>query len=512
MAKRPSSPDYDLLIIGSGPAGQKGALAAAKLGARVAIIDRNEHTGGVCLNTGTIPSKSLREAVMFLTGYRQRGYYGEGFRLKERIKAGDLVSRTNHVIFLERQVINAELDRSGVGRITGRARLTGPNSVTVEDRHGHTNVYTANSILVATGTRPRRPPDVPFDTMNVLDSDGLFHNGTEIVPLPDSLIVLGAGIIGIEYASMFGALDIPVILVDPRPNPLSFVDNEIARVLYDKLESLGMELLFGVAHDTIRLLGPANRHGSRVEVMLAGGRRLEADSLLFALGREPVARELGVVELGVELDKRGHIVVDAQYRTTVPSIFAAGDVIGFPALASTSAEQGRLAALNALGIHQPWKANCLPYGVYTIPEISMVGRTQEQLDTDGVDYFVGTALWRETARGKILGDLGGAMKLLFARADRRLLGVHIIGEGATELIHIGQAVMQLGGTIDYFLDNVFNYPTLSEAYKNAAHNAINRLNGSITQPEPLREQVLHGELHENFIRLSGEVRLPTGLF
>ena len=507
----PEGTDFDLLVIGSGPAGQRAAITAAKLGARVAIVERNDYSGGVCLNTGTIPSKSLREAVLYLTGYRQRGYYGDKYRLKEKIKTGDLLSRTSHVILLERQAIHEELARNGVERITGLARLTGPNTVALHTRTGPRTV-TAGAILVAVGTKPRRPDDVPFDTMNVLDSDGLFHNGTDLVPLPDSTIVVGAGVIGIEYASMFAALDIPVTLVDPRPNPLGFIEGDIEKILYDKLESMGMSLQFGIEHKRIELLGQANNPDARVRLILRDGRDFEADSLLFALGRTAVTADLGLAELGVQLDPRGQIIVDACYRTAVPSIYAAGDVIGFPALASTSSEQGRIAARNALGQTSNWcESTTLPFGIYTIPEISMVGRTSAQLEKDGEDFFVGTALWRENARGKIIGDLSGAMKLLFRRGDRRLIGAHIIGEGATELIHIAQAVMQFGG-VDYLASNVFNYPTLSDAYKAAAINALERLDGTADRTEPLADQVLHGDLHQNFVRLSGEVRLPQGFF
>ncbi|MCC5876094.1 MAG: Si-specific NAD(P)(+) transhydrogenase [Candidatus Sumerlaeia bacterium] len=501
--------DYDLLVIGSGPAGQKGAIAAADEGARVAIVEKNPLTGGVCLNTGTIPSKSLREAVLFLSGYRQRGYYGDNFRLKERVKTGDLVSRTNHVIQLEREVIDSQLSHHGVKTINGTATVVGPHHVKVELADGGTQRLTASSILIAVGTKPRRPVDVPFDSMNILDSDGLFHNGTDVVPLPDSIAVLGSGVIGIEYASMFGALDIPVVLVDPRENPISFVDGEISRILFDRLSSLGMELVFGDDYSAISIIGQRDNPDARVRLQLNSGREYTSDSLLFALGREPLTRRLGLERVGVEMDRRGYITVDESYRSTVPSIFAAGDVIGFPSLASTSADQGRIAALNAIGGTLRWVARSLPFAIYTIPEISMIGSTEEELIADKVDYVKGTALWRHTARGKIIGDLSGAIKLLFTREDRRLVGVHIIGDGAAELLHIGQAVMDMEGPgLDYFLRTVFNYPTLGETYKMAAFNAARKLEGRVEEDKPLCEQVLHGELHENFIRLSGEVRLP----
>jgi NAD(P) transhydrogenase len=499
--------DYDLLIIGSGPAGQKAAISAAKCGARVGLVEREPLAGGVCLNTGTIPSKSLREAVMYLSGYRQRGYYGSTYRMKENIKRSDLMARTSHVVRLERDVINEDLDNNGVRRLVGTARVTGPHGVAVECGGSETHC-TAENILIAVGTRPRRPADVPFDSWNVFDSDGLYLNGSELVPLPDSVIVLGAGVIGIEYACMFATLDIPTTLVDPRPNPLGFVDEEIAPVLYDSMESQGVHLIFGTVHSSIEILGEPDQPDARVRATLADGTVLEADALLFTLGREPATAGLGLAEVGVELDKRGYIKVDKNFRSSVPSIYAAGDVVGFPSLASTSSEQGRVAAMHALGQAQPWEVDLLPYGIYTIPEISMVGKTEAQLRETGIGYFKGTALWRDTARGKILGDLSGALKLLFRSSDRKLVGIHIIGEGATELVHIGQAVMAFGGGPAYFLQSVFNYPTLAEAYKRAAHNAINRLSGTAHSTAPLREQVMHGNLVENFLRLSGEVRLP----
>ncbi|MDK2971793.1 MAG: transhydrogenase [Candidatus Sumerlaeota bacterium] len=501
---------FDLLVIGSGPAGQKAAISAAKRGAQVGLVERDPMAGGVCLNTGTVPSKSLREAVLYLTGYRQRGYYGSGYRLKEKIKSGDLILRTNHVIQLERDVINEDIEANNVARIVGTARITGPHEATVQ-YGGMESSYTAANLLVCVGTKPRRPADVPFDCFNVIDSDGLYMNGNELVPLPDSMIVLGAGVIGIEYACMFAALDIPVTLIDPRPNPLSFVDEDIARILYDSMETAGVELVFGTSYTKIEVAGETDGPEARVRVATESGRLYEADMLLFALGRVPATDDLGLAEAGVELDKRGYVKVDSHFRSSVPSIYAAGDVIGFPSLASTSAEQGRIAALHVMGDSREWQVELLPYGIYTIPEISMVGKTEEQLKKEGIGYFTGTALWRDTARGKIVGDLSGALKLLFRTDDQKLAGVHIIGEGATELVHIGQAVMAFGGGPDYFIRSVFNYPTLAEAYKKAAQNAMNRMAGRAHHTAPLSQQVLHGDLHENLTRLSGEVRLPADL-
>lgn len=492
--------DFDFVVIGSGPAGQKAAITAAKNGARVALVERDPLAGGVCLNTGTIPSKTLREAVLYLSGYRQRGYYGESYRMKDKVTSGDLVERTNLVIRMERSVINEVLAVNGVSRLVGTGRLTGPNEVAVELMGSETRV-TAQHIVLAVGTRPRRPADVPFDDANIFDSDAVFGTANELRPLPDSIIVLGAGVIGIEYASMFAALDIPTTLIDPRPNPLSFVDQEIAELLYQHLRQRGTKLVFNANYESIALLPPAGGdHKARVRVRLTNGGTEEADSLLFALGRTPATDNLGLETVGIEVDRRGTIKVNEMYQTTVPSIYATGDVVGFPSLASTSAEQGRIAALHALGLPIVRCTDSVPYGIYTIPELSMAGKTEEQLRADGVPFIVGTALWRDTARGKILGDLTGALKLLFHAETRTLLGVHIIGEGATELLHIGQAVMSFGGGVDYFIQTVFNYPTLAEAYKIAAYNALNRLAGRATHKDRLIDQLYGESSPEDFVK------------
>lgn len=483
-----SSREFDILVLGSGPAGQKAALTAADQGARVGLIEKDPLAGGVCLNTGTIPSKTLREAVLYLSGFRERGYYGEGYRLREKITSVDLLQRTSLVIKLERDIINRALAFHGVTRLVGTGRIVGPHEVKVE-LIGMETTHTAENIIVCVGTTPRRPADVPFDNVNIFDSDAVFGETHNLRPLPASMMVLGAGVIGIEYASMFSALDIPTILIDPRSNPLGFADHEITRVLYEHLSRHQVTLEFGKAHKSIRIIGEPGKADSRVGITMEDGRELVADNLLFALGRTPMTEHLGLKEVGVALDKRGNITVDGTYRTNIPSIWAAGDVIGFPSLASTSYEQGRVAALHALGIKAVWHPDTLPYGIYTIPEISMVGKTEEQCKAEEIPYVVGSALWRETARGKILGDVTGALKMLFHSETRRLLGVHIIGEGATELLHIGQSVIHFGGGIDYFRNNVFNYPTLAEAYKIAAHNASMRLTGRIAEHESLVESV-----------------------
>lgn len=489
---------FDLVIIGSGPAGQKAAFTAANEGARVAMVERDPLAGGVCLNTGTIPSKTLREAVLYLTGYRQRGYYGENYHLKDHVSSGDLIARTAHVVRQERQEINHRLEHLGVQRFVGKARLAGPHDVVVEIGPGYEERITAESILLCVGTRPRRPAEVPFDDLNIFDSDAVFGRENELKPLPDNIIVMGAGVIGIEYASMFAALDIPTILVDPRPNPLAFVDDCVSELLYDHLRAHGVELIFNDSYETVQL-GAGDGFRKRVSVALKSGRRIEGDSLLFALGRSPATDNMGLEAAGVAIDKRGQILVDGSYRTNVPSILAAGDVIGFPSLASTSAEQGRIAALTALGRDVKWQPDTVPYGIYTIPEISMAGKTEQQCAAENLPVYIGTALWRDTARGKILGDLTGALKLIFRQDNSQLIGVHIIGEGATEMVHIGQAVMHFKGTPEYFTNVVFNYPTLAEAYKMAATNAVLRREGKSTETAPLPVQIRQDAPRE-FIR------------
>lgn len=485
--------DYDLVVIGSGPAGQKGAISAAKAGARVAIVERDPLAGGVCLNTGTVPSKTLREAVLYLTGWRQRGIYGEQYRVKDHITSSDLLARTAFVIAQEREIINQGLEHNRVERLVGIGRVAGPHAVSIDIGGMETLVRTRN-ILLAVGTKPRRPPEVPFDDINIFDSDAIFSRDNELRPLPDSLIVLGAGVIGIEYATMFACLNIPTTLIDPRPNPLEFADEEMSALLYETVRRQGVKLVFGAPHASIEAVGDGTTTTGRAKVTLQDGTSHTADGLLFALGRVPAIDGLGLKEVGVAVDRRNYILVDESFRTSVPSIYAAGDVIGFPMLASTSADQGRVAALNALGTPATLHPDFLPFGIYTIPEMSMVGKTEQSLKKDGVPYYKGTALYRDTARGKILGDLHGALKLIFHRETNKLLGVHVVGEGASELLHIGQAVLHFDGDITFFLDNVFNYPTLAEAYKNAARNAQNRLRGVATHRTDILDQVFHDPL------------------
>lgn len=457
---------YDLLVIGSGPAGQKASIAASKLGRRVAIIERQAAgLGGVCLHTGTIPSKTMREAILHLTGYRHRAVYKDRFVQKRQITMDDLRRKLQQVIHHEHQVIREYLDRNQIDFFAGEANFVDPHRVSV-CREGHCSVLEADNILIACGTRPSRPTHIPFDGETVFDSDELLN----LEQIPRSMIVIGAGVIGMEYALMFATLGVEVTIVDGRERLLDFCDREIVETLMYHARSLGV--MFRLGEDVVDIARLRNR---LVAIRLESGKRLIAESALFAAGRVGDTESLNLEAAGLKCDERGKVWCDEHHRTWVPHIYGAGDVIGFPALASASMEQGRRAVASIFGkTYTPPKH--LPYGLYTIPEISVIGKNEQQLTTERVPYEVGMARFREIVRGQISGDEHGMLKLLFHRETRELLGVHVIGETATEIIHIGQTVMTLGGTIDYFRDTVFNYPTMSEAYKVAAFNGLNKLN------------------------------------
>ncbi|MEM7465825.1 MAG: Si-specific NAD(P)(+) transhydrogenase [Pseudomonadota bacterium] len=458
---------YDLVVIGSGPAGQRGAIQAAKLGKSVLLVENFTRIGGACLHTGTIPSKTLREAVMYLSGWRQRGFYGRSYRVKERITASDLMQRLEITVRHEIEVLQHKLHRNYVETLLGHGVFETPNRIRVEYGEDDPQYVEAGHILIATGSRPARPHGVEFDSVNVVDSDHIL----QMAELPRNLVVVGGGVIGLEYASIFSALDIDVTVVDGRTELLSFIDREIIDEFVHHLRDRGVSLCLG---ETVESL--SNIDEKNVVLTLKSGRRLRANMALFAAGRQSNTDTLALNNAGLTADERGRLIVNAHYQTEVGHIYAAGDVIGFPALASTSMEQGRHAVCHAfdapIGNVNP---DLYPYGIYSVPEMSVVGKTEEELRADGVPYEVGTARFRETSRGQILGLREGLLKLLFDMEDRRLLGVHIVGEGATELVHIGQAVLSLNGTLDYFIDAVFNYPTLAETYKIAALDAFNKM-------------------------------------
>jgi NAD(P) transhydrogenase len=458
--------DYELLVIGCGPAGQRAAIQTAKLGHRAAVVERPQSVGGVCTNTGTVPSKTLRAAALDLTGLAQKGMYGDAYRVKSQVTVEDLFWRTHRVIDRETEVIRDQLSRNHVDLLTGTASFVDDHTIDLGAEGGHRRV-TAERIVIAVGTTPAHPKGVEFDGRTILDSD----NVLQLEQLPTTLTVVGAGVIGIEYASVFAAIGVRVTVIERQSRLLSFIDAEIIEALQYHLRELRVSLRFS---ETVT--GVTKGEDGRVLTQLASGKLLPSDAVLYAAGRQGATDALGLPTAGLEADSRGRITVDEHYRTTVPHIYAVGDVIGFPSLASTSSEQGRLAALHAFGVEARSLTSLLPFGIYTIPEISTVGRNEEELTEQAIPYVVGLARYREIARGQISGDTNGMLKLLVAPDTREVLGVHIFGRAAAELVHVGQAVMGLGGTVDYLIDTVFNFPTFAECYKVAALDAMNRLN------------------------------------
>ena len=460
---------YDMLVIGSGPAGQKAAIQAAKVGKKVGIVERKKVVGGICINSGTIPSKSLREAVLFLSGFRQRALSGASYRVKKDITFEDLAQRCDHVVKAEQEVIQNQLNRNSVDFMVGAASFLDPHRLQIK-QDSETNEHTADYIVIGVGTEPARPAEIPFDDHSIIDSDGLLA----LKQLPKSLTIVGAGIIGCEYACMLATLGIPVVLVEKRPRLLEFVDSEIIEALQYQMRNIGVTLRLNE-----EVVGVSKAADNVILLQLKSGKQIRSPLLVYSAGRIGATRNLGLEKIGVEADDRGRLKVNENYQTAVKHIYAVGDVVGFPALASTSMQQGRHAACHAFQLACETSTHLLPYGIYTIPEISMVGRNEEELTRDGVPYEIGVARYREIARGQIIGDTIGMLKLLFHSETRELLGVHAIGEGATELVHIGQAVMAHGGKLDYFVNTVFNYPTLAECYKVAALAALNKFPASV---------------------------------
>ena len=458
--------EYDLVVIGSGPAGQKGAICAAKMRKKVAIIDRDRNVGGVCVHTGTIPSKMFREAVLYLSGLRQRTFYGRGYVLKDRIAMSDLIFRAQSVMSREVEVIKAQLRRNYVTSVLGDARFVDPHTIEINNADG-TQHISGEHILIACGTRPAHDDGIPIDNKRIFDSDQI-HCMDEI---PRELIVVGAGIIGLEYASMFAALGVKVTLLDQRPTLLDFVDREIIESLCFQLRQLGTVFRLG---EKVVSIGYDDER-SQVFAKLESGKVVRGQVLLYSVGRQANSDTLNIEAAGVKPDGRGKLIVNENYQTAVPHIYAAGDVIGFPALASTSMEQGRLASCHMFGKPSKMVSNLIPYGIYAIPEISMVGATEEELTRKKAPYESGLARYSELAKGQMLGDEQGLVKILFDPDTLKLLGVHIIGDRAAEIVHIGQAVLAMGGSIEYFRDTIFNYPTLAEAYKVAALDGLNKL-------------------------------------
>jgi NAD(P) transhydrogenase len=457
---------FDFIVIGSGPAGRRAAIQAAKLGRRVLVVEKGRRVGGVSVHTGTIPSKTLRETVLNLTGWRERGFYGRAYRVKKDISVKDLMARLHMTLDHEVDVLEHQFARNTVTQICGAAMFLDPHRISVTTEAGEVRVFEGDKFLIAVGTRPHRPKDVPFDSHHVLDSDEII----DLERLPRSLTVIGAGVIGVEYATIFSALDVQVTLVEARSSFLDFIDHELIEDFLHQLRDRGMSFRFGSKVERVEI---QNGH---TLTFLESGRRVRSEMLLYAAGREGVTDMLNLEAAGLSFDDRGRVKVDGKnFQTAAPHIYAAGDVVGFPSLASTSMEQGRIAACHAFGIPLPPAPEFFPYGIYAVPEMSTIGMTEEQVKQKHIPYECGIARFRETSRGHIMGLSAGMMKMIFALETRKLLGVHIVGEGATELIHIGQAVLNLGGTLDYFIENTFNYPTLAEAYKIAALDAWNRM-------------------------------------
>ena len=457
---------FDFLVIGSGPAGQKAAIQATKLGKTVAIVDRRKDVGGVCLHTGTIPSKTLREAVLYLTGHSQRGFYGKGYRLKDNLTMADLKQRLYTTIQRQQEVILHQLNRNGVQAINGAATFVNDHQVQVEDDTGKVTEIHADYFMIGTGTHPVRPENYPFDSGKIIDSDTLL----ELEDLPRSLTVIGAGVIGVEYASIFSALDVEVTLIDGRERLLAFMDHELTDELIHQFREQGIVVRLGEDVENI-----SYQKNDSLLTTLKSGKQLHSDRVLIAAGRAGSTRTLNLEAAGVEQTERHLIPVNENYQSSQPHIYAAGDIIGFPSLASTSMEQGRQVACHAFGQNCCSTLENFPFGIFAVPEMSMVGKTEQELTKNNIPYEVGIARLHETARGQIMGLEQGLLKLIFSLDKHELLGVHIIGRGATELIHIGQAALVLNGGLNYFLENVFNYPTLAEAYKIAALDAWNRL-------------------------------------
>jgi NAD(P) transhydrogenase len=457
---------YDLIVLGSGPAGQRAAIYGSKLGKKVAVVEMREVVGGACINTGTIPSKTMREAVLHLSGYNYKSIYGMNYRVKEKITMSDLAFRVQHVIKTEVDVTEAQLSRNNVEMLVGIASFVDENHIRVTNSRG-TNVYQAANVLISTGTKPAASDKVPINGRTIINSDQVL----DLSDLPKTLIVVGGGVIGVEYTCMFSALGVRVVLIERRPRLLEFADQEIVEALSYHLRDSRVTMRLNEEVESVEEMPDGT-----VVANLESKKKVQGDALLYAVGRQGNVDELNLPAIGLDADKRGRIPVDKDFRTKVPNVFAAGDVIGFPSLASVSMEQGRIAAARAFGdetvLSNP---SFYPYGIYTIPEISFIGKTEEQLTEEDVPYEVGVAFYREIARGQIRGDTTGRLKLVFHRETHSILGVHIIGEGASELLHIGQAVMALGGKLEYFVDTVFNYPTLAECYKVAAFNGLNRV-------------------------------------
>ncbi|HLK06068.1 MAG TPA: Si-specific NAD(P)(+) transhydrogenase [Candidatus Acidoferrum sp.] len=454
---------FDLIVIGCGPAGEKAGAQAAYFGKRVAVIERAPSPGGSCINTGTVPSKTLRESALYFSGLGQRGLYGIDYSLKENLTVHDFMHHEREVVEMERRRILKNLELHKIEYIQGQASFEDAHTVCVGPRK-----LSGEIILISTGSKPNRPTEISFDDVHTFDSDTFL----QMDRIPKSLAVIGGGVIGCEYASIFMALGVKVTLVDGRDRLLPFLDSEISDRLRDRLKELGMDFWFNERPVKVE------NSAAGAKLTMKSGKVLETDAALFAAGRRAAVDGLALEKAGLAVNDRGYLAVDENYRTSVPNIYAAGDVIGFPALASTSMEQGRVAVCHAFGFQYKQRvASMLPMGIYTIPEISAAGETEDSCKEKKIEYCVGRAQYDNNARGHICGDTAGLLKLIFSPNDKKLLGLSIIGESATELVHIGMMVLDNGLSINEFIDQVFNYPTLSEMYKYAAYDGLGNLSG-----------------------------------
>jgi len=453
---------YDLIVIGAGPAGEKGASKAAYYGKRVALIERAPHVGGAGINTGTIPSKTLRESALYFSGLQQRGLYGIDYSLKDNLSIKDFMHRERIVVEKEHEMIEQTIQRHKITLIHGEASFKDTHTVHVKSSKSEMDI-SGEIILIATGSSPHHPPEIPFDHKLIYDSDSILN----MDHIPKTMVVVGGGVIGTEYASIFRALGIQVTLIEPRGRIVSFADSEIVKRLMNQLLQLGLNFIF---NDRVTAIEPRGNH---IHLTLEKGGERDFEVALVAAGRQSNVQGLGLERVGIKVGERGLILVDENYRTNIPNIYAVGDVIGFPALASTSMEQARAAIVSAFDLkYKERLAPFLPLAVYAIPEFSSVGLTEDECKDKNIAYLVGRAYYEENARGQIIGDLCGMIKLVFSPIDKKLLGAHIIGEQASELIHIASHVMLANGPIDAFIEAVYNYSTLSDSYQYAAYDGL----------------------------------------
>ena len=454
--------NYDLIVIGAGPAGETGALKVAQYGKKVALVERAPYLGGAGINTGTVPSKTLRESALYYSGLQQRGLYGIDYSLRENLSIKDFMYRERIVVEKEREMIGQSLQHENITILHGEGSLKDAHTVHVKSADVEKDI-SAEIILVATGSSPHRPTEFPFDDKLVFDSDTILH----MDHIPTTMVVVGGGVIGTEYASIFTALGVKVTLIEPQGRIVGFVDTEIGDRLAEQLSQLGLNFVF---NDSVTTIEPRDHH---ISLTLKNGGLKEFEVALIAAGRQSNVGELKLEEIGVQLGKRGLVIVNEKYQTDVPNIYAAGDVIGFPALASTSMEQARVAMAQAFDMpYQEKISPVLPFAVYSVPEVSTVGLTEDQCKTRNIPYIVGRAYYQRNARGQIIGDMSGMVKLLFSPSDKKILGAHIIGEQAAELIHIASLTMMKEGTMDTLIDAVYNYPTLAGCYEQAAYDAL----------------------------------------